>query len=315
MHALVADVFSWGAEVIVAIQALSTPALDLFFTLVTMLGQEPLYVLLYPLAFWCVGKRFGLRTTGLILTTLLINEALKRLVAEPRPYLVHPEIQARLVYSGFSFPSGHAQLSATLWPALATRVRRSWFWALAVVMIAAVSLSRVYLGVHYPHDVVAGILVGLAVGALYAAAEVHLRDRLASGRICPMAFVALAAGAVALALLHGQDVLLATGGAVGAAAGWALDERTPRARPLPGALPCAARFLLGLGALGALYLAVEGWAPPAGGAPRQIALTLALYAALGLAATWGVPWAFARLGLMVGHPPVARPDSKEKGPT
>lgn len=100
------------------------------------------------------------------------NQALKSFVARARPDLLDPIVVER----GFSFPSGHALLSMVAYGILAvlvTRsrlplpVRRAATVALAV-LIFLVGLSRVWLGVHYPTDVLAGWTAGAAIVLVYA---------------------------------------------------------------------------------------------------------------------------------------------------
>jgi len=70
---------------------------------------------------------------------------------------------------GYSFPSGHALVSCTFFGVLAamaaartsSRTRRVMYYALAAVLVAAVGFSRIYLGVHYPTDVLAGYAAGV----------------------------------------------------------------------------------------------------------------------------------------------------------
>jgi hypothetical protein len=57
-------------------------------------------------------------------------------------------------------PSGHAQNAAAVWGLLATMLRRRWAWAVALALIVAIGLSRIYLGVHFPSDVLVGWLIG-----------------------------------------------------------------------------------------------------------------------------------------------------------
>ena len=87
----------------------------------------------------------------------------------------------------YSFPSGHSLMSFCIYGVLAgllshrirSRVRRAVVWIIAIVLVAAIGLSRIYLGVHYPSDVVAGYLTAaMWVSALLAADRVRKRRRL-----------------------------------------------------------------------------------------------------------------------------------------
>ncbi len=119
-----------------------------------------------------------------ILGAIVIQNVDKALVDRPRP----PVGELERV-SGTSFPSGHATESSAFFIALAigllTGVAGRWarllIAAATLVIIAAVGASRVYLGVHYPTDVIAGVVLGGSWGAiaartLSASGQSHLRS-------------------------------------------------------------------------------------------------------------------------------------------
>ncbi len=118
---------------------------------------------------WSGGRRLGAADTALACWSAgVLTRTLKTLVGRPRPWLVDPLIQV----AGFSFPSGHASGVTALLTAIAlhtlvsarSRGQRTLIRAFLVFLILGVGWSRMYLGVHYPSDVVAGVCVGLACG-------------------------------------------------------------------------------------------------------------------------------------------------------
>lgn len=154
-------------EVIHALQSVASPFLDRLMLLVTQLGSQQAYVVLLLVAYIGVDARMGRRLAVYFLAGFYVNEQLKGLFDTRRPFQIEPDVlrsQAALATAGGSgFPSGHAQGSATFWGLAAVYGRRAWLTALAIVLVLLISLSRLYLGVHLPVDVVGGILIGLAV--------------------------------------------------------------------------------------------------------------------------------------------------------
>jgi undecaprenyl-diphosphatase len=127
-------------------------------------------LVLVPLAVICclALARAGLQREALAVAlglggAMLLSYLTKQLVSRPRPPVEHLQR-----VTGASFPSGHATQASAFWFALllvlpAGGASRAAIWlaaAFALVIVLAVAASRVYLGVHYPADVVAGILLG-----------------------------------------------------------------------------------------------------------------------------------------------------------
>lgn len=151
------------------IATVRTPELDRVMYAASYLGAGRTIVILLAAAVlvallarrWLAALLFLLAPAAAELFMAL----LKLLVHRPRP----PLEDARIVTGGFSFPSGHATLAATFYGTLAflliRRVRAEWLKALigiiAALVVLAVGVSRVYLGVHYPTDVLAGWALGV----------------------------------------------------------------------------------------------------------------------------------------------------------
>jgi undecaprenyl-diphosphatase len=144
---------------------------------ITELGSTPAVavVAVVVLTVGLVAGSWRAGLAGAITITLasLGNTVLKLTIARARPELLDPIV----VEHGFSFPSGHALLSMVAYGVLAVVVGRSSLPTPLRVAIAAVlgalvglvGISRVWLGVHYPTDVVAGWVAGVVVVTIYAA--------------------------------------------------------------------------------------------------------------------------------------------------
>ena len=171
-------------EAIAALQSAASPTLDGLMLLITNLGSEQVYVALLVVAFGGLDAGKGRRLAVYFLAAAFLMELLKLVFDSPRPFELDPGLlrssAAAETATGTSFPSGHALLAATFWGLAASYVRRGWFYALAGALVVPVALSRGYLGVHFPVDVLAGAAFGLAF-ALGGRALDGVRWRLARG--------------------------------------------------------------------------------------------------------------------------------------
>jgi undecaprenyl-diphosphatase len=147
------------------VHAWATPRLTFLMLKVTLSGSELVLVPLGALIVWRLLAA-GRRHAAVLLTIAslggeALNQLLKQMFARPRPS------EAFFGYAlpqSYSFPSGHALVSCCFFGALAAiltrrnaaRVTRYLIWAAAALMAALIGFSRVYLGVHYPSDVLAG---------------------------------------------------------------------------------------------------------------------------------------------------------------
>lgn len=153
------SVLEFGVRFIVGLQGLGAwPTLPMQFF--SLLGTEDFFVVALPILYWCVDSVLGLRVAVFLLIETNINAAFKLALHGPRPYWYSPKVLALATETSFGIPSGHAQTAATIWGLLAVTLRKWWGWLAAVLLIFLIGLSRLYLGVHFPQDVLVGWLIG-----------------------------------------------------------------------------------------------------------------------------------------------------------
>ena len=145
-------------------------ALDLLMPTITALGNGGWLFILLALVL-LLSKRYRRQgcalAVSLLLCLLVGNLFLKPLFARLRPFEV-AGLSELLISppTDYSFPSGHTSASFAAAAAWWRTLPRRWMQVTAVVLAALMALSRLYVGVHFPSDVLAGVLVGLLCGWL-----------------------------------------------------------------------------------------------------------------------------------------------------
>jgi len=283
-------IWQWGINLIVAIQQFHTPLLGSIFLAITFLGDEQFYLILLPLLLWCVNYSFAAGLSVFFLFSNYLNIILKDLFQQPRPFDINPALKLSH-YSGYGMPSGHAQMTVMVWGAMAYKVRKTWFWLLAVAIVLLVGFSRVYLGVHFPTDVFAGWIIGVILLVVYIVFGEMVGSWLAGLKLGWQ--LLLAAGVPLLLLLTHPvtDVITTAGTLLGMATGLVLARRYISFSVGGPWWQRAVRFLIGVIILFALYLGLKAVFP--GDASSMGAVFRFLrYAIIGMWVTLGAPWLF-----------------------
>ena len=139
-----------------------TPIVHFF----SSLGETGAILLVVSLGYWLWNKRALKYIAYGTFATILVNVWVKGLFLQCRPPASFWLDHAKDLGKSYSFPSGHAQVSILFWVGLAYFVRSKWLSPLLIMVGLLVGLSRPYLGVHYPHDVLGGWVVGSVVLAI-----------------------------------------------------------------------------------------------------------------------------------------------------
>lgn len=283
MDALIA----WGNEAMPWIVQQRGPILTPIFKFFTLLGQETALIVLTAIGYWLWRKDTFARLGIVMMVSGILLATIKGVVREPRPML-EPLAAAR----GWSFPSGHAQYAGAIWGWLAYEVGKPWFMGLCAFVMVMIAASRPYLGVHYPHDVIAGLLIGLATVVIFAwlvKREPRLWRTMAPwGQAC----VVLLLEAVWLLAVRVDDpeeiILKSAGGLLGFWFGVALERHNlDFARPTR-PLQAVASVVIGLSGMLALWFG--GSAVVKLGGPTAPLAQYLLYALIGFWIAFAAPW-------------------------
>jgi len=272
----------FSEEPIRAIQQFSTPWLDVAFVLITELGSRWILFILAMLGYYLIDKRAAFFVMVALFTSNVANGLLKDFFGLPRPSVELHKAGS----SGNGFPSGHAQSSAAFWSGTALRLRGFWI-PLGALVIALVSFSRVYLGVHFIGDVLGGVAFGIIVVAIATLASragvwarLDVRSKILLGLLVPtiaqgVLFVVAGRVFTVLGLLSGICV------------GYVLEGKWIRLeRP-----STAAVFLIRLLVGGALLTGLEFTRDRIEYAPAAYGFVFLV----GLIATVAIPWLFLRI--------------------
>lgn len=154
-------------ELLYFFEKLRNPVADAFFSAITLLGSETLFLVIAIAVFWCVSKKTGyyLLTVGFF--GIVINQLLKLVCRVPRPWVKDPDFtiveSARADATGYSFPSGHTQSVTASLGCPARASKNKLFRAAAILLILLTAVSRMYLGVHTLADVAVSLIIGSAL--------------------------------------------------------------------------------------------------------------------------------------------------------
>ncbi len=209
-----------GTEFIIFIQSFRTSSLDFFFRYITFLGDEEFYLLLFPVIYLTVNKYWSRGLAYLLLFSTYISLYVKDFFSIPRPFDL--QIEMLTTETSPSFPSSHAQNGLVLWSYLGIRMRRWYLWFLILPLIILISLSRIYLGVHFPQDILGGLVIGIILLTIWEELVSKLRSNNTLIRLALALFIPL----ILLFLYHSESGVVSTGALLGVSIGFYFEDET-----------------------------------------------------------------------------------------
>ena len=314
-------IYQFGITFTQWLQGIS-PTLDGFMRGITFLGTIEFYIIFIPALFWSIDQTLGLRVLFILILTDVPASYLKQLFHEPRPYWLGG-VKAMGDEPSYGIPSTHASNTLAVWGLIAYTMKKSWMWVFTALLLLLVGLSRPYLGMHFPQDVLGGWLVGLVILLLYLKyegrflvwwAQKTVQTQIWLGFFSSMAFILI--GVLVLAVIsispdpvawasfstEARDIshyLTLSGFFFGAVTGATLMRKYANFKMEGSPLKRFGRYVLGMIGLFAVYLGLDVlfalFAPDA-----SLAGYILRYIRYTLVSLWAIfvaPWLFIKVGL------------------
>ena len=277
---------SWQIGVLHFFKDIRSPLLNKMFEVITISAESAVLLLVIATVYWCIDKKLGQKLGFTLLFSMVINGFIKNLVKAPRPFelgVIEPLRQQTA--TGHSFPSGHTQAATTFWLGWMTHVHKKWLYYTGIIIIPLIGLSRVYLGVHWPIDVIAAIGVGIVCSIVGQGLFAKIEGSKTSLLLLGSCIILLAT----LFLQFDADYVKAVGGATGFIIGHLLESKYisfSTKAPLKRQMKKLAIGTLGLGILyGGLKLIL----------PPYLIFSFMRYLIVALWIVAGAPYVFGRV--------------------
>ncbi len=274
----------------------ASPSMDAPFKALTFMGGGSFFLLVLPLVYWCIDRSVGARLALLFLVSNWVNASLKDLFSQPRPFQYDSRVMKLARAGGPGLPSSHTQATVVFWGYLAASFSRRWLWGIAICFMVLVPLSRLYLGVHFPTDLIGGYVLGAALIMVFIRLEKRAAQWFQAQTFAWQLGIALMIPSVLIILSRALSTYTITSVVtlMGLSVGLVLERRFVGFDAGGTWVLRTVRYVLGIMVMMALWwgmkAAFSGWEP-------VMVLRCVRTLTVVLWGTFGAPWLFVRLGL------------------
>lgn len=225
-------------EFLYFLESIRNGFLDVFFIICTSFGEELVLVSLFAVIFWCINKKLAYRIAFSYFLSGVAVQGLKVHFRIDRPWVLDPEFkpveQVMDTATGYSFPSGHTQSSTSLYSSVSFYFKKRWLYAVSFIIIAAVMLSRMYLGCHTPKDVLVSFVITIVISIVVSLIYDNLNSNTLTDILVMLLIFVLSAGLFGYSYhvvnsglttdVLAMDGFKAAGAGAGFAIGWFIEK-------------------------------------------------------------------------------------------
>lgn len=252
-------------------QSMRTPVLNVLFLILTISTEVPVIILFTAITYWCINKKYGQKLLFTLIPNIIINTGIKEFVKAPRPIgLEGIESLRTHTATGYSFPSGHTQSATTFWTTLMIIFKKKWLYILGTIIIFGVGISRLYLGVHWPVDVIFGWIFGIVFTVIFA----KLFDIVDESKNYKLLYFILVPFILFIFIVKSESYIKYLGLLLGLIIGYIIEDKFIKFKTINDykreedtnykennnknyIVKCVYRFILGIITLGILYLVLD----------------------------------------------------------
>ncbi|OOB77180.1 MAG: hypothetical protein BEN19_02355 [Epulopiscium sp. Nuni2H_MBin003] len=150
------------AEILQYLESIRNPFLTTIMETITICAESAFLLAIISIIYWCLNKDIAIKLASAILINAVLTATIKGIVKKPRPFelgIVKPlRVETAI---GYAFPSGHTSTATAFWGSAVTVFKNNSMLIFSIIIVILTGISRLYLGVHWPTDVLAGVFLGI----------------------------------------------------------------------------------------------------------------------------------------------------------
>ncbi len=278
----------FNIEIIKAIQSFSNPILDRSAEYITMLGEEAFFIVIIAVMFWCINKKFAYRLGFILISSMVLNGCIKETLKVPRVFGTEGIRTLRVkTATGYSFPSGHTQGTASFWISVMSNTSTKWNYIFGIIIIVLVGFSRIYLGVHRPVDIIGAIVISI----IWVYIGNKIFDFVEQGGKKSVLLILIIPMIIGLLVFKGHDYYVSVGTVVGFFLGYIVESNYINFNEKSSLLGNVFKLVLGISVILLIKVALKKILP------EYLISDYIRYIFIGLWMTAGAPYLFKKIGI------------------